>query len=115
MKLINLRIPGNFVDSFIYMGWLALFSARRSIIWIKVEHLCDKIGERFPDSGKLAQVFFARNDWMATQHFHSLVSAREIAQAYDRTITSLSQDIISFDLENLDHMEVDLALRSHAI
>jgi hypothetical protein len=115
MKSICLRVAGDFVDSFIYMGWLALFTSRRSVIWVKVEHLGQMLEARFPQAGRIPQLLFARNDWIPSQQTQALISAPELGKAYHAILDLLASQVHDFDLTELEHTEEDIALSSDAM
>jgi hypothetical protein len=97
MKILKLFIPGDFEDAQLYMGHLLAFTTDRRLEMVELEPLTHDLDERYPSWRGLLTLAFARNDWLRTSQFHTLMSNDDFAVSVRRALETYPTDGVSTD------------------
>src|SRR5262245_45536398 len=73
MKFAKLFFPGNFEDAYVYMGWLNCFTTERDLRMFNLERVSQQVAQRVPEAAGVVQHCFARNDWVSSEQFRTLM------------------------------------------
>ena len=80
MRTATVHIPGDFEDAYLYMGWLVVVTAERSLRFYKLDDIVAAVGELAPSSQYVAELMFRHNEWLTGAQFASLMRTPSAAQ-----------------------------------
>lgn len=118
MSFARLFIPGEFDDAQLYMGHLITFGSDRSISICELEELTQSIEENDAQWRGIATPVFARNEWLSSNVFESLMRQKSVAKAWRNELNRLSDEVLEVrpdELRPIDDLRVpsDRVLDSH--
>ena len=99
MRILKLFIPGDFEDAQLYMGYLLAFTADRQLRIVELEPLTHALHERYPMWRGLLTFAFARNDWLVTSQFHTLMSNDAFANPLRAVIDHFPAEGLEVDVD----------------
>ena len=99
MRILKLFIPGDFEDAQLYMGYLLAFTADRQLRIVELEPLTHALHERYPMWRGLLTFAFARNDWLVTSQFHTLMSNDAFADPLRAVIDHFPAEGLEVDVD----------------
>jgi hypothetical protein len=99
MKTATVHIPGNFEDSYVYMGWLVVLTAERSFRFYNLDHIVAEASKKVPESAYVADLMFRHNEWLTSAQFKALT----------RTASTKQNLLMQFDAFPQPYLELPTA------
>lgn len=88
MRTATLHIPGNFEDAYVYMGWLVVVTAERTLRFYNLDEIVAGIAKQVPSSAYISELMFRHNEWLTSAQFKSLTktpsATQDIGKQFDR-------------------------------
>ncbi len=105
MRILKLFIPGRFEDAYAYRGHLVTLTENGTLRLYDLGRIAERIDEQFPQVAPVATLLFARNDWLASEQFRSLMSNQSVARAVLSTMRQFPQPFVPIDRLATDELE----------
>jgi hypothetical protein len=94
VKILRLFLPGQFEDVQLYMGHLVAFTTERDARLIELESFCNEVGNLYPEWKGRAVFAFARNDWLGSSQFQTLMDSPQMNVTFRRRINRLAKNTL---------------------